>query len=121
MHDIGDAMQYLNFEGSVVDSEYLTVEYPDFTSMTQDIKLLGLSNTLEGRTPHLLSRSKLNQWKALYPKNNDDNTSQPLWPVTLEIIYGHAWGKHITPGVGKVDSKGDVKINIKQIPKRSLD
>lgn len=71
LHDIGDAMLKCGFQDPVMDREDLCLHYPSLEKMQHALACQGLV-------------FELNQIQSVV-------TSTGKYPLTYEIIYGHAW------------------------------
>ena len=87
MHDIGDALVHAGFADPVMDMEMLTITFDSFVAMLADLRALGARNRLKGRSEGLLSPRK---WAIIERRYEALRKSGKL-PVTIEVIYGHAW------------------------------
>jgi malonyl-CoA O-methyltransferase len=87
MHDIGDALLRAGFAEPVMDTERLTVTYRDLDSLFRELKGSGSTNLASGRPRALRSREREERARAAYPLLE----ANAVLPVTLEVIYGHAW------------------------------
>jgi malonyl-CoA O-methyltransferase len=87
MHDIGDALVRTGLESVVMESEIITMNYPDCFSLMRDIKIVGAHNANKSRPGTLTGKQKLKKMIAAYEQFRHDN----LLPATYEIVYGHAW------------------------------
>lgn len=112
MHDVGDAMLKQGFTDPVMDVERLGLHYASFEEMIQELKNLGSYNLHPERLKGLYGKQAWQQVKAAY----QHYCQGPRWPVSTEIVYGHAWGSE--PKV-KLDAQGEVRINIHSIKTRS--
>jgi malonyl-CoA O-methyltransferase len=90
MHDVGDALLRAGFAEPVMDTERLTITYKNTDSLLRELKGSGSTNQAAGRSRGLRSR---------HPELASTNT---LVPVTLEVVYGHAWA-----GVRQSRTHGD--------------
>lgn len=87
MHDLADAASHAGLASPVVDMEYLTVHYPDLATLLGDLRGAGGGNALAARPRGLVTpRQRARLLAALEALR----TPQGL-PLTLEVIYGHAW------------------------------
>ena len=86
MHDLGDALMRAGFAEPVMDTERLTVTYPDMNALLRELKGSGSSNVASGRQRSLRSPRSHDRAKQRYAWRGNE----PL-PVTLEVVYGHAW------------------------------
>lgn len=80
MHDIGDMLIDAGFSNPVVDTEYITLDYDDLTTMINDIQLIGC-----GAASNQQNKVKRNTWLDLQSKKH---LPQKL---TLEIFVAHGW------------------------------
>ena len=54
MHDIGDLLVHNGFSTPVMDMEYITLTYPDVTSVMRDLKAIGAHNVTLGQNLSLI-------------------------------------------------------------------
>jgi len=87
MHDLADLASHAGLTSPVVDMEYLTVFYPDFGAIVQDLRTLGGGNGLKERNRGLMTPRA---YQKLVSGVERTRTPKGL-PQTLELIYGHAW------------------------------
>ena len=87
MHDIGDLLVHNGFSTPVMDMEYITLTYPDVTSVMRDLKAIGAHNVTQGRNQGLMGKNKWQKAIAEYEKLRCDGKL----PATYEVVYGHAW------------------------------
>ena len=87
MHDIGDLLVRNGFSTPVMDMEYITVTYPDVTSVMRDLKAIGAHNVMQGRRRGLMGK---NVWQKAIGEYEKLRTDGKL-PATFEVVYGHAW------------------------------
>lgn len=80
MHDIGDMLIDAGFSNPVVDTEYITLDYDDLTTMIKDIQLVGC-----GEASNQQNKVKRDTWLAL---QSQKHLPQKL---TLEIFVAHGW------------------------------
>jgi malonyl-CoA O-methyltransferase len=101
MHDIGDALLKAGFSDPVMDMEMMTLTYDSVRSVMQDIKNIGATNASKGRTKGLMGKQRFADFEAAYGQFKQDDG---LFPVTWEVIYGHAWVKQEVQveGYGKI-------------------
>jgi malonyl-CoA O-methyltransferase len=93
MHDIGDHLTQAGFLDPVIDMEHLTLSYTTSTALLDELMLTGF-----------LPKSFLAI--DLTPNANHH------FPLTYEMIYGHAWGAGPRQ---RVDEEGLVRIPISAI------
>ena len=85
MHFLGDALVKRGLQKPIVDTDWLTVEYPTVETLLDDLKDEGFVNLREDRRKVLTGRERFDQFKkALWDNFNRDN----VLPISFEIIYG---------------------------------
>jgi malonyl-CoA O-methyltransferase len=87
MHDLGDALMRAGFVEPVMDTERLTVTYRDWSTLLGELRDTGSVNIAQGRYRGLTTRGALQ--RVIH--RLDAMRRQGVLPVTLEIVYGHAW------------------------------
>ena len=110
MHDLADILLQQGFSDPVVDMEMLTVNYQSIKQLLDDLKQAGSVNKAEQPFKGLYTRHLSQKIASNYPVINHH------YPATVEIIYGHAWGKTLTSNVASAD--GTVSIAINQIGRK---
>ena len=83
MHDLGDAMLAAGFAAPVLDRTNLTVDYPSIDALQKELREVGAANLALGRRAGLMSATVRD---ALRASNQGER-----YPVTLELVQGHAW------------------------------
>ena len=87
MHDVGDVLLAAGFRDPVMDTERLTLEYPDVMSLMRELKGLGAHNVASQRKHGLTGKSRLKSMLQAYePFRQEDR-----YPASYEIIYGTAF------------------------------
>lgn len=87
MHAIGDALYNVQAENPVMDSETIVLNYPQVKQILMELKAIGAHNQNVGRETALTGKHRLQaMYKAYEQFRSDDG-----YPVTYEVIYGHAW------------------------------
>ena len=104
MHNIGDALVAAGLADPVLDVDYLTVTYRDPGRLFRDLTAAGARNSLAGRKPSLTGRGEFQQMEQALRAQMEDDTL----PVTIELVYGHAWGTGAPgkPGEFRIDPAG---------------
>jgi malonyl-CoA O-methyltransferase len=87
MHDLGDALVRAGFVEPVMDTERLTVTYPDVDALMRELKASGSHNLAHGRARGLSGRSKIQRLRERFAELQGQ---RPL-SLTVEAVYGHAW------------------------------
>ncbi len=97
MHDVGDALMKTGLVDPVLDVDYLTVTYRDKEALYRDLTASGARNSLHGRRQSLTGKGRFRDMEAaLTGKFREDHL-----PLTLELVYGHAWGGGPRPQPGE--------------------
>lgn len=87
MHDVGDVLLAAGFRDPVMDTERVTLEYPDVMSLMRELKGLGAHNVASQRVHGLTGKSRLDRMLQAYePFRREDR-----YPASYEIIYGTAF------------------------------
>jgi malonyl-CoA O-methyltransferase len=109
MHDIGDVMLHCGFQDPVVDKEIITVQYKSVATLLKDLKGIGSFNLSPHKSPGCMTPRRLQRVYDAYEKFKNP---QGFYPVTYEIIYGHA----MSPTLYRSDEEGIVHIPANKIP-----
>ncbi len=88
MHDIGDALLVAGFRDPVMDMEMISLTYRDLQGLWRDLKQTGAQNALHARQRGLMGKQR---WRAMCQAYADLRWPEGEYPVTLEVVYGHAW------------------------------
>jgi malonyl-CoA O-methyltransferase len=99
MHDFGDALVRAGFAEPVMDTERLTVTYPDLATLVGEIRGSGARNIALGRPRGLTGRAR---GAALQSRSDELLRNGPL-RISVEVIHGHAWavGERLSRRVGE--------------------
>ncbi len=90
MHDLGDALVHAGFAEPVMDTERLTVTWPNATQLLNELRALG-GNPLRGRAPGCRTpRQRAAALAALEGHVRSHSATAELG-LTFEVIFGHAW------------------------------
>jgi len=109
MHDLGDELVKAGFADPVMQSHKDIFDYPNVMSLLKDIKAIGSHVNLLNKKLTLTSPKTLQRLEQLYPHTDS-------YPVSCEIIYGHAWCSEDSNGF-KADKSGEVRVPISKIIK----
>ena len=90
MHDLGDALVNAGFSDPVMDMEMLTVTYSHPDSLLRDLRQIGAQNTTQQRPKGLGGKAVWQHARAGLDTLRQSRSDQHI-PLTLEIVYGHAW------------------------------
>ncbi|MCS6762850.1 MAG: methyltransferase domain-containing protein [Candidatus Protistobacter heckmanni] len=97
MHDLGDMLIAAGLADPVMDAERLTLTYQTSAGLLEDVRALGVYPGLAATG--LRGRGWLARLHAALERRRN---ASGLIPLSLEIVYGHAWKPVPTPGrVGK--------------------
>jgi malonyl-CoA O-methyltransferase len=88
MHDIGDLMSKQGFSDPVMEMEKLTLTYTSPEKLLADWSAL-CGNSLAGRGKGLLTPRRMSKAVARMEQSRNPETGRI--PLTLELVYGHAW------------------------------
>jgi malonyl-CoA O-methyltransferase len=114
MHNIGDALIAAGLRDPVMDMETVSVTYADPTQLADDLRLVGSTNSSSDRNPGLTGPFRWRRMLAAYDTCRD---SAARYPVTMEVIYGHAWAGEPDPGVSI--SGGEARFPLSRLKHRS--
>ena len=93
MHIIGDQLMNAGLLDPVLDSERMIIKYDNISSIERDLTCTGARNALTAREGSLTGKKKYEQFrKKIFPCNTNDKLD-----IEMEIIYGHAWGRELSP------------------------
>ncbi|HKE94687.1 MAG TPA: malonyl-ACP O-methyltransferase BioC [Povalibacter sp.] len=88
MHDLGDALLRAGFAEPVMDTERLTVTYAGLDPLLAELRRSGSTNLALGRRRGLTGAAAGKRFRQAYEAARGESA----WSLTLEVIYGHAWG-----------------------------
>jgi malonyl-CoA O-methyltransferase len=100
MHDVGDALLRAGFAEPVMDTERLTVTYQDIDRLLTELRCTGSTNRASGRSRGLRPPRIHNAARARFEALKSGSS----FPISLEIVYGHAWATE-SKGSKRTDSK----------------
>ena len=109
MHDLGDLLLHTGFADPVMEMERLFVTYARLQDLLQDLRSSGALSAKAGspglRTP---------RWRDRLFRRYEELRRDGRLPVTLEIIYGHAWKPEQGP---RVTADGHAVVHV-ELPRR---
>ncbi|TAN06021.1 MAG: malonyl-[acyl-carrier protein] O-methyltransferase BioC [Rhodanobacteraceae bacterium] len=88
MHDFGDAALAAGLKDPVLDSDHVTLHYPDVQGLLRDLKGLGATNADRERVRGLTGKARFQAMRDAYEVHRRDGRI----PATWEIVTVHAWG-----------------------------
>jgi malonyl-CoA O-methyltransferase len=115
MHDIGDALIRAGFSSPVLDVERVTLTYESFERMFDELRGLGSINATAGRNRALTGKGRLAQLRRAYNQYRRESR----YPVTCEIVYGHAWAP--TAGTRPQDGSTVATFPVSALRRRARD
>lgn len=98
MHDFGDMLVNAGFATPVMDMEVITLTYETVEQLLAEVRSFG-GNPLQTRRRGLMGKIA---WKKMCAALEQLRTADGRIPLTLEVIYGHAFkpiAKQNKPGV----------------------
>jgi len=87
MHDFGDMLINAGFATPVMDMEIITLTYATIEQLLAEVRSLG-GNPLQTRSKGLMGKMR---WQRMCNKLEQSRTEDGRIPLTLEVIYGHAF------------------------------
>lgn len=87
MHDLGDVLLSSGLSDPVMDVDHFSMCYQKFVDFLTDLRFNGSATVLRQRAVTLLTPSKLRLLEREYQRFQYNNR----FPVTYEVVYGHAW------------------------------
>ena len=87
MHDVGDALIRARFASPILERDTLTVNFDDVYALMRDLRGLGATNSLKGRSKGLGSPRA---FKRMI-ENYEVHRLEEKLPATIEVVYAHAW------------------------------
>ncbi|MCB1844124.1 MAG: methyltransferase domain-containing protein [Halioglobus sp.] len=88
MHNVGDALIRAGFRDPVLDIDYLRFDYEDTRSLYRDLSATGARNSLAGRRRSLTGKQRFRRVEDALRRQFHKQGLR----LTLEFVYGHAWG-----------------------------
>ena len=108
MHDLGDMAVGASLAEPVLDVDRLTVHYPNVNALVAELRACGATNVAHGRRTRLTGRGR---WRAFRERlaalsgaggraegtgrntsRDSDNRSGGEVSISVELIFGQAWG-----------------------------
>jgi malonyl-CoA O-methyltransferase len=113
MHDIGDLALAAGLADPVLDTDRLTLTYPDSAALFRDLAQCGAVNVAAGRARGLTGRGR---WAAFERALRAAQLTERL-EITVEIVLGHAFGRG--PSRARPSNGQEVGVPVDQIGRRS--
>lgn len=111
VQDVGSLLQRAGFALPVVDTETITVSYPDMFRLMHDLRGMGETGAISGRRKTFTRRDTMMRAAEIYLEKfeGQDDSGPGRIPATFDIMYIHAWAPHpdqqqpLKPGTAKVN------------------
>jgi len=97
MHDVGDALLGAGLADPVLDVDHLAVTYRDSDSLYRDLTAAGARNSLGNRRRTLTGKARFGEMERALAAGFRGGQL----PLSLELVYGHAWGTGPRPEPGE--------------------
>jgi malonyl-CoA O-methyltransferase len=117
MHNIGDILVQSNFAHPVMDNDHFTLTYTNIINLLKELKAIGANTKLSTNyRKTLFGKYKFNQLYHAYEKFKQ---SDGRYPLTFEVIYGHAFklDKPVKAKHPEISGFGEIAIPINTIDK----
>lgn len=109
VQDLGALLQRAGFTLPVVDTETITVSYPDMFKLMHDLRGMGETGAVSGRRKNFTRRDTMMRAAEIYFEKfaGLDDCGEGRIPATFDIIYLTAWSPHpdqqqpLAPGSGE--------------------
>jgi malonyl-CoA O-methyltransferase len=102
-----------HFLEPVVDMELLALHYESLPQLVKSLKTQGVKNIHPKRNKGLTGRHSWNQFENNY---NTLRTEQGKYPLTYEVVYGHAWrGASL-----RIEKGTETRISVSDIVRRKM-
>ncbi|WP_119461307.1 methyltransferase domain-containing protein [Rhodospirillaceae bacterium SYSU D60014] len=92
LSDAGGLLQRAGFALPVIDTDVLTVTYPDPFRLMRDLRGMGETNAVRERSRHPTRRATLFRAAATYQERHADDDGR--LPATFQIVYLTGWAPH---------------------------
>lgn len=110
MHDVGDLLLQTHFTDPVMDMDYLKLTYKSLENLLNELKSTGSCNLSENKPISLTGKHAIKKLEKAY---QPFLTQSQCYPLTFEIVYGHAW--KISTTKKQVSQYDEIKIPISQL------
>lgn len=108
MHHVGDCLLAQLFADPVVDMEMLQAHYASLPKLLQSLKAQGVKNIHAKRNSGLTGKDS---WRKFEQSMAELMTDTHKYPLTYEVIYGHAW-KSLEP---RAKHGGETTISVAEL------
>ena len=111
VRDYGHLLQRAGFALPVTDRDVVRVRYGSVFNLMRDLRAMGASNMLHGRSRRPVGRRFFARVEALYHEIYGDDDGR--LPVTFELVYLMGWAPH--PDQQKPLRPGSAKVNLTEV------
>jgi len=96
VQDIGSLLQRAGFTLPVVDTDPITVSYPDMFKLMTDLRGMGETGAVSGRRKTFTRRATMMRAAAYYMEKfaGSSEVGEDRIPATFDIIFLTAWAPH---------------------------
>ena len=96
VQDLGGLLQRAGFTMPVVDTESITVSYPEMFKLMHDLRGMGETGAVSGRRKNFTRRDTMMRAAEIYFEKfaGQDDCGEGRIPATFDIIYLTAWSPH---------------------------
>ena len=108
MHHVGDCLLQQLFADPVVDMETILVHYSSLANLLRSLQAQGVKNIHEKRKSGLTGKDS---WRRFERYMASMQTSSHKYPLTYEVVYGHAWKAEHQP----THSSNETKIGLAEL------
>jgi SAM-dependent methyltransferase len=114
VRELGGLLQRADFALPVVDLDRTIVRYPDAIALIHEIRSLGLSNVMTGRSRKPVTRNLLGEAISIYQQKFSDDDGRIR--ATIEVAWATAWSPHesqqkpLKPGSAKYRLADALKV-----------
>jgi SAM-dependent methyltransferase len=115
VRDVGGLLQRAGFALPVIDAESYTVRYASLFPLMKDLRSMGMTNPLAGRSRKPLSRAFFIRAAEIYADRYSDPDGRIR--ATFSIIYASGWAPHasqqkpLKPGSAKARLADALKVD----------
>jgi SAM-dependent methyltransferase len=117
VRDIGALLQRAGFALPVVDAETYTVRYDSLFPLMRDLRAMGMTNPLAGRSRTPLTRAFFVRAAELYAERYSDPDGRIR--ATFSIVYASGWAPHESQQ--KPLKPGSAKVRLADALKKSME
>jgi SAM-dependent methyltransferase len=114
VRELGGLLQRAELALPVVDLDRTIVRYPDAIALIHEIRALGLSNPMTGRSRKAVTRNLLGEAISIYQQRFSDADGRVR--ATIEVAWATAWAPHesqqkpLKPGSAKFRLADALKV-----------